>query len=325
MVHGAPALVTAVQRRAVATADRRPDRVLRIQLADLRVVRDLTPGEIQRFETSSARRYAAFLKGHAPIDEVLEEPSQLLQRCVLTYAGAHPGVDLEGLQLGLASDIPVGRGMGSSAAVIVAVLQALAAYTERPLGREELVALAQEVEKYQHGHPSGVDVHACADGGAFLYRRGTGVEEVPLHLGSLLLVDTGEPVSSTGECVEAVRRRFEADPIWGDFEDVTLALATELQESGSPAAGDLIRRNHDLLARIGVVPRPVERFIETLHRQGYAAKVCGAGAVRGESAGMVLVHGGDAPEAPCVDALCVEAGYTLQAFELDEDGVTILS
>ncbi len=55
------------------------------------------------------------------------------------------------------STIPVASGLGSGAAVSVAVLRALSAYLGRPFSDEQVNRLAYEIEKLHHGTPSGVD------------------------------------------------------------------------------------------------------------------------------------------------------------------------
>ena len=317
VVYGAPALVTAVRCWARTTISSGAGDTVSIHLPDLGVADTLTLDEAHQLGAAVRDRYRAFLEGRLGIEAVLEKPGQLVQVCGLALLDERSEATLRGLRIEVVSDVPVGRGMGSSAAVIVATLQALAAWHEDPLPRARLQALAHGVEKYQHGRPSGADVHACTQGGAFLYRRGAEVQRLSLEWGPMYLVDTGKPESHTGECVDAVRRRFEGDAIWKEFEDVTLALRSAGAEDRETMAA-LIRTNHDLLVRIGVVPERVAGFIDALHRQGCAAKVCGAGAVRGDCAGMVLVYGEPSPK-----SLCAEMGYALAPLEPDEDGVTI--
>ena len=51
---------------------------------------------------------------------------------------------------------------------------------------------------------------------------------------------------------------------------------------------ELIRANHRLLTRIGVVPAALIRFAEQIEQLGGAAKVCGAGAVSGDAGGLIV-------------------------------------
>jgi L-arabinokinase len=57
----------------------------------------------------------------------------------------------QGLDLLVHSDVPEGRGLGASTAVVVAVLQALAAAYELPLSARDLQALAPQVEALVQG------------------------------------------------------------------------------------------------------------------------------------------------------------------------------
>src|SRR5207248_3055165 len=68
----------------------------------------------------------------------------------------------------LKSEIPFGSGLGSSAALGVALARAL-----RPSCTvEEAAALAMRIERVLHGAPSGVDPAACAREGVIFFTRG---------------------------------------------------------------------------------------------------------------------------------------------------------
>ena len=56
----------------------------------------------------------------------------------------------------------------------------------------------------------------------------------------------------------------------------------------------VIRENQRLLEQIGVVPQPAKRFVAAVEGLGGAAKISGAGAVRGTKGGVVLAHLTDA-------------------------------
>lgn len=67
------------------------------------------------------------------------------------------GTDILGIELKITSTIPLASGLGSGAAVSVAIIRALSAHLGKALTDEKVSALAYEVEKIHHGTPSGID------------------------------------------------------------------------------------------------------------------------------------------------------------------------
>src|SRR5579872_7137709 len=93
------------------------------------------------------------------------------------------------------------------------------------------------------------------------------------------LVNTGIPLSSTGECVTQVQPFFHRSRRGEDFAAITELMDQALQNQDYKNFHTSIRENHRLLKEIGVVPEKVQRFIAELEEQGGAGKICGAGAV----------------------------------------------
>ena len=83
----------------------------------------------------------------------------------VTRAAELLGVDLRGLEVRIVSSLPRAMGLGSSAALSVALLRALAARSGHHLTTAETNAFAHEIEAVFHGTPSGVDNSAVAHGG----------------------------------------------------------------------------------------------------------------------------------------------------------------
>ena len=126
-------------------------------------------------------------------------------------------------------------------------------------------------------------------------------------------------MATTGECVVDVKTKFERDLIWNDFEAVTLALEKAVRANKLEDVQQAIRENHKLLTRIGVVPAKVQQFIGEIEAQGGAAKICGAGSVLGDAAGMVLVLAEKAPA-----DLCQRYGFELSTVRGDPLGARIV-
>jgi mevalonate kinase len=194
-----------------------------------------------------------------------------------------------GFKLTVISNIPVGGGLGSSAALIISVLKALASHYQITLSPEQCLNLGQAIENMQHGHSSGVDIHTVCNTGYLYYVNHNVIDHfdappLPFHL-----IYTGKPAMTTGECVDYVKKRV-CPSEWKNFGEVTDKLYAALKYRSIKAVKPMIKRNHRLLQHIGIVPLKVQRFINDIeHKLHAAGKICGAGAYEGESAGTVLV------------------------------------
>src|SRR5690625_5388209 len=60
-------------------------------------------------------------------------------------------------QIDLHSSIPIGRGLGSSAAIAVSLVRGLYNFCKKDLDREVLKKFVDLAEKYAHGNLSGID------------------------------------------------------------------------------------------------------------------------------------------------------------------------
>lgn len=181
------------------------------------------------------------------------------------------------------STIPLASGLGSGAAVSVAVIRALSAFLGRPLPLEQVSALAFEVEKIHHGTPSGIDNSVVAFNKPVFFQRGRPVEilkqPVPFHV---LVADSGIP-SPTAAVVGDVRRAWQADP--SDYDAQFTAIgdlshqARLLIESGSPhSLGPLMFQNHALLSQLGVSSPQLDALVEAARDSGaLGAKLSGGG------------------------------------------------
>ena len=112
--------------------------------------------------------------------------------------------------LKVTSTIPIAAGLGSGAAVSVAVLRAFSAYLGRPLKDEQVSELAFEVEKVHHGTPSGIDNTVITYGKPVYFIKGKPIEmlKVPVPF-TIVIGDTGI-ASPTAAAVGEVRQAGKA-------------------------------------------------------------------------------------------------------------------
>lgn len=179
----------------------------------------------------------------------------------------------EGLLVHIRSEVPVGCGMGSSAALAVALVRALAAREGRDAGFDECFERAFAVERVFHGNPSGVDQAVSALGGVVRYRR-AGPEVTPLRgLAPLRLVvaNTGQP-GNTAEMVARVRARG------AEAELGEIAGLVARAERDWPELGPHLDANHVILARLGVSTPRLDAACAAMRAAGAeGAKLAGAG------------------------------------------------
>ncbi len=181
------------------------------------------------------------------------------------------------------STIPVASGLGSGAAVSVAVIRALGEFLGQPLTDEQVCALAYEVEKLHHGTPSGIDNTVIAYSKPVYFVKGQPIETFRVGAPFTLVIgDTGVS-APTKESVGDVRKLWEADKTrWEQTFDRVAAIvkrAREMIESGDwRALGPLMDANHALLQELTVSSPDLDRLVAAARRSGaLGAKMSGGG------------------------------------------------
>lgn len=318
VVYGRPALAMAIDRCAQSVITVGAPDLVSFNLLDLKESDSFTLRALNEMKTRLLKNYQLFLSGELGIRDVLHKPIELFEFAFITLLdGLHLKFG-DGLNIQTQSNIPIGCGMGSSAATILSLLRGIGHYFRVEFRPDWFLKYSMEAEKLQHGFPSGVDSYISLHGGCALFRNGEATS-VPLPRLRMYLVNTGTPAATTGECVVAVKSRFEHDPIWNDFEAVTVGLEQAVRGHQRDDIQQLVRENNRLLQRIGVVPAKVQQFIRDVEETGGSAKVCGAGAVYGDNGGMVLVLSDKAPA-----ELCQRYGYELMTVRGDPLGARIV-
>lgn len=199
------------------------------------------------------------------------------------------------------SDIPIGCGMGSSAAFAVASSALNIKLKGEKWDLEKINQEAYKREKKQHGNPSGGDNTISTYGGFLWYRKEAESLKTfsQIHskrkLSNLFAINTGRPNESTKEMVSYVaglyrKRKSKIDSILKDIEEVTKAFLRYLLAEENLSLEALIKGNESLLENLGVVSKSTIQLIREIEKIGGAAKVSGAGGKKDKSGILLAYH-----------------------------------
>ncbi|MDM8530559.1 mevalonate kinase [Anaerolineales bacterium HSG25] len=187
--------------------------------------------------------------------------------------------------LQLTATIPLGRGLGSGAAISTVIVRALAQYFEQPLSTDMVSRLVFEVEKLYHGTPSGIDNTVIAYQQSVYFIKGRPIQRLRVKQPFCLVIGDTGVVAPTHIAVGGVRERWQAnrEQYEGYFDDIeTLVRHTRViveQGISKPKAlGKLMNENQELLEQIGVSSPELERLVQAARQAGaWGAKLSGAG------------------------------------------------
>ena len=335
-VYGRPALVSAVGPRAFVSVESSRNRTV-IDLPNLERRSETCWKDLFALAETANSRWTEYAREPTP-DRFrrlgTETPEHFVAIALGEVSRELGSVDLPDIEVRVESNLPIGSGFGSSAATAVAVVGAVLSFLELEAGKERIDRLAFEVERRQHGFPSGVDHKTVIHGGVVWARRSEAdrvlVEPLQIlteRLSDLLVYQTGRPRESTGEVVAAVKKLATDDPV--RFErrlDVMERCVEALREylcgsnSQSGILLSVMRSYEKCLEELGVVPNPIGSVIRAVELVGGAAKISGAGALSGSSAGCLLVQ----PGVGRAEALPEELqGYQRQTVVLGDEGFRI--
>jgi len=192
------------------------------------------------------------------------------------------------------SDFPSGSGLGSSAAVTVALLAALARskgnWDEETVARE-----AFEVESEVQGRASPIDTSTCAHGHGILITnerndhllwemscdtRRWCVHDLKVPKMTLVIGFTGRS-APTGPLVAKVKRYVDhstfAREVIEDIGQMTLEGVKQMAKGDLESLGRTMTRDHKLLAILGVSSPELDKMVSATLPYSYGAKLTGAG------------------------------------------------
>lgn len=271
VVYGEPAVPCAIERRASVTVERRKDSRLCVQANDL-----------------TLDGFTVTWGGSADSRPDVDVPTPLVEAamgyidCAIEQALDAVGGSEIGFDVTVESEIPLGAGLGSSAAVVVACIDAATRELGTELDPKTIADRAYRVEyEVQDGEASRADTFCSAMGGAVRVqgddrRQLTDVPTLPFVIG--YDGDAGD----TGELVAGVRALkgeygFAADTVEA-IGDIVRSGESALRNDDVKEVGRLMDFNHGLLSALGVSARSLDSMVWAAREAGaVGAKLTGAG------------------------------------------------
>ncbi|SCN22723.1 Galactokinase [Clostridium sp. N3C] len=187
------------------------------------------------------------------------------------------------LYIKIKSQIPLGRGLGSSAAVAVAIVRALFSFFGKNPSQEELFSLVQIAESCTHGNPSGIDMAIVASENPIWFLRDKEIVHIkttkPLYL---VVGDTGR-IGDTRTAVEKVRQQYLRDNARVNksldrMESIAYQARDAILEGNISLLGKLLDANQEELESLGVSDNDLDSLIDKARDLGaLGAKLTGGG------------------------------------------------
>lgn len=314
VAHGVPAIAMAVNTGIQVTLTPLEDTAEKIGFSF-----DNTPlipiDVLAEIHADLQQRYALFKKQQYPVENIIQNSQEFVIFAVMQTLKNLNFTPPSAAHFSFNSNIPIGSGMGSSAAVTIGIIRVLLRWAGCTWSVSEQLKLGKSIENLQHGTSSGLDLQTVLQDGCLHWQQGV-VNPRPLPNWPLKFVQTGKPATTTGQCVEHTHSYFKQPELLQNFRAVVDQFDQALCFGDQITAQYALREHHRLLCQIGVVPARVQQFIQDVEALGGAAKTCGAGSIAGDQAGIVCVFINQD-----ITPLCHDYGYQCLSFGSDVNGL----
>lgn len=183
----------------------------------------------------------------------------------------------------LESNIPVGVGMGASAALCVAMSRWFCA--QQMIERDKCNEFARELEHLFHGKSSGLDIAGVASDGGVYFKAGECVALKQIIQPQWYLSSCNQ-IGITSHCIQQVQNLWNKDPVFAEQLDQQMIAAVResrvsLEEGGPEAMGNLAKAMNkaaDCFIQWGLVSESLQQHMNQLFSAGASAvKPTGSG------------------------------------------------
>jgi mevalonate kinase len=194
-----------------------------------------------------------------------------------------PAQRSKGIKIRISSSIPVASGLGSGAAVSVALIRALSSFVSHPLSDKQINEMAYEIEKIHHGTPSGIDNTVITYAKPVFFIKGQPMETFKVGQPFTIVIGDTGIAAPTKEAVGDVRKLWEADKerwekVFDQIGKIVQKARHRIENGEWEALGELMNRNHEYLQELSVSSPELDRMVDAARKAGaLGAKLSGSG------------------------------------------------
>lgn len=274
VVHGIPAIVSAIDSKTVATVERVSD------------PKKLVPSGNE----GSMAGDGWVLEDDRPANPgyKTEKYQHQKESVLLVFKAAGFDPTKNNVKIHLGGDLKAVGGVGASAAVCVSLARALNGEFKLGFDDARINRIAFEGEKAYAGTPSGIDNTASTYGGLLLFEKNLAGGENKIRLLKLkkpvriVMGNTGV-TANTKAAVAGVKERKEKEPtkyekIFNEAKAISEKAREALKKYDMKLVGQLMNENHSLLQQIEVSHPKLEELVNIARKNGASgAKMTGGG------------------------------------------------
>lgn len=302
VVYGKPAIALAVDKQAHFTIHERNDSLINAKILGMGIEAQLD------------------LKDPASKKEFQRGILKYVLKSLEIILNEHNIQPTNGLDMILDIEMPIGSGLGSSAAVTVATLTALDSYFETEYSKEDIAARAHRVELEVQGAASPIDTTLSTFGGAIYLSTSRKTEKLNIGWELPLVVGYTPREHTTAYMVKEVRKSMEKYPgvinnIFKSIEQVTEEARKAIIEKNKKKLVDLININQGLLDALGISNASLSNMVYSAREAGaLGSKITGAG-----GGGSILAYSPGKIEEVLSELKTIGNAFTIT---MNEQGVT---
>ncbi len=277
VVYGKPAIAVAVDKKAIVTIKEGTTDDIQVKIPDLDVygLIDMVKGTVIPKDENFSEVFPSYNAGILDyIQNALSFSEFKLDDNEFNDQGLDITVDLE---------IPIGAGLGSSAAITVATIAAAARYTNHELTLEKLAKMAHQVELTVQGSASPLDTTLSTFGGFSYFTHKEGAVKLQTRMEMSLVVGYTSKPGNTGELIKKVKKLRQnhpniINPILDTMETVVNQARQSIIKGEEEKVGELMNINQGLLDALGVNTIELSKLVYQARNAGaIGSKLTGAG------------------------------------------------